>query len=570
MPAYIGHYSMDAPSIALPTMTNGLDGWDAIPFTQPTREMALLSASRQGPRAFGTLVMYPRYARAGGISEGIGRTFYGGVILTPTTLSLGLVLTAKYYSLSLWNLTGYDQKMLDWHINGLDNTTLANSDGYPVRYGPRGYREYLLTIGASGGSQLIGGVAFHFEGMEALTTSITGTRLVVFAFEPNWRDAPTESLEWMTDVIDSYNGSEQRLSLRQFPRRALKYLFTMETKNKVSTFESYMFGWQAKVFALPVWTDLKPLAANVPVGSTTAAIYTAFQDYSVGGMLIFWRDYQTWEVLDIDSLTASAITFKKPTTMPWRIGDRVAPARLARLGSTVQVSRPNASVAETTLDWFYEVSGAICPNRLGNSTWPQYQGLDVLTLIPNGIDSEDVFSCALETVDVGKGAWATYGHTDCGVPITRPYRWLLKSRQEIANFLAFLETRRGRHIPFWMPSWSQDMESIQVVGPSDTTLLIKNIAYTQIMKLHPNRRDLVFYFSDNSAPMFRHITGCSDPSNGTEVIAMDASLGKLVYPRDFRGISFLNYVRLDSDSVEITWISASSAEVTFRVREVMR
>ena len=571
MPAYIGHLSVNAPSIALQTMTNGLDGWNVIPFTQPNLEMALPSPSRQGPRAFGTLVMYPRYACAGGISEGVGRTFYGGVILTPTTLNLGLVLTAKYVTASLWNLTGYDQVLLNWQVVGLDNTTVTNADGYPVRYGPRGYREYLITVGASGSTQIAGCVTFHFEGMNALTTAITGTRLVVFGFQPNWREPVIESLEWLTDILESHNGTEQRLALRQFPRRAMRYLFTFETPNKVSMFEGYLFGWQAKVFALPVWTDWRPLAVNLPVGSTSVSTYTSFLDYGPGSMLILWRDYAHWEVVDVASFTASAITFKKPTTMPWRIGDRLAPVRLARLGKSIQVSRPTSSLAEATLSFFYEVPTAVAQNRIGTSTWPQYQGLDVLTQPPNATeDGEDAFECDMETVDVGKGPWAVYGHTDCGVPVSRSYRWLLKSRQEIANFLAFLEARRGRHVPFWMSSWSMDLELLQALGSADTTLLVKAIAYTQILKHHANRSDLVFYFQDGSAPVFKHITGSVDPGNGTEVIALDSSFGRILAPTDFKAISFLTFGRLEGDSIEISWHSDSIAEVSFRVREVLK
>ena len=44
--------------------------------------------------------------------------------------------------------------------------------------------------------------------------------LPVFAFEPNWRDGVTETLEWLTDVLQSkISGYEQRRSVRITPRR---------------------------------------------------------------------------------------------------------------------------------------------------------------------------------------------------------------------------------------------------------------------------------------------------------------------------------------------------------------
>jgi hypothetical protein len=286
-------------------------------------------------------------------------------------------------------------------------------------------------------------------------------------------------------------------------------------------------------------------------------------------MMIFWRDYKTWEVVEIDTLTPTTVTFKKPTTLSWSIGDRVIPVRLARLSSTATINRPSSTLAEASLEFFYEVNEGTSANRLGTSTWPQYQGMDVLTQAPNAVDEqEDSVTCDLLTVDASKGAWATLGRMDSGLTITRPYSWLLKTRQEIANFLAFLETRKGKANDFWMPSWSKDMQTVQTVSPTDISLTIDSIGYTQMIKNHASRSDLAFFFADNSAPAYRHITASADPSDGTETISISSALGKTVPITGFAAISFLNLCRLDADSIEIEWHSDSIATVSFRITEV--
>ena len=542
--------------------------WNKIPESHTVYGLTL--KDRMASKSFVLPTTVPKTLFAANILHGPDDTFYGDVILSPTNINLGLVLTAKYYTLSLWNLTGYSQALTDWVINGLDGTTVTNDDGSPVQFGPLTYRKYLLTVTANGTSNLLGNVTFHFVSQPDLVCTITGTRTVVFSFNPNWRDPVIESMEWLTDVVTAYDRTEQRLALRQFPRRSLKYLFTFENQNKVSMMEAQLFGWMSKVFVLPVWTDWQRLTANVVAGAMTAPISTPLRDYTPGCMMIFWRDYKTWEVMEIESISSMAVNFTKATTLSWAIGDRVIPVRLARLTNTATINRPTSTLTEASLEFFYEVNTGSSTNRNGVSTWPQYLGADVLMQVPNvaDADQEDAISFDLKTVDASKGPWWTYGNVDSGITITRPYSWLLKTRQEIANFLAFLEMRKGKSVPFWMPSWSQDMESLQVVNPNDISLLINGIGYTQMIKHHASRSDLVFRFVDGSTPVYKHITASADPSNGTETISIDSAFGKTIPMGGFASISFLNLCRLDADSIDIQWHSDSIATVSFRICEV--
>ena len=105
---------------------------------------------------------------------------------------------------------------------------------------------------------------------------------------------------------------------------------------------------------------------------------------------------------------------------------------------------------------------------------------------------------------------------------------------------------------------------------TDVNILIKNIGYTRYIKQHTNRLNLIFYPTDNSAPIIKTITGCAESSNNTETISLDSSFGVIKKPTDFKAISFLTYCRMDQDAFELTWHSDSIATMTFRVREVLK
>lgn len=570
MATFNGVSLVDLQRITQSELSNALGGFlsDAVALAMLRSPEPLATSAP----SIGSPVAYPQTVFSGQYSPGIDQEFYGHIIVNPRALDLGLVLSAKLFTIGVWNLTGYDQRLLSWTLVGLDGTTITNPDGYPVRYGPQAYRAYQVTVGTTGAAQISGSIVFNFEGISTGSdTTITGSRLIVFSFEPNWREPVVENLEWLTDVLTSYNDREQRLMLRQDPRRAMRYLYTFESQNKVNFFQGLLWGWQQRVFVVPVWTDWQYLSQNISIGTTIINVNTLLRDFATSNLVLLWRDYLTWEIVEVLTLSSTQITLKKATNSAWTTKDRIIPIRLGRLSKNIQISRPTSTLAEATLSFSYEVGSAVGSNRLGTSTWLQYQSLDVLTLPPNTAsgDLEETYERDFDTVDQGKGAWFISDHSD-GPMVSRPYKWLLKTRQEIMNFLAFLEVRKGKAIPFWMPTWSKDMEQVQDIGAADLNILIKNIGYTRYIKNHVNRSVLIFYPADNSTPIIRTITGCAESSNNTETLSLNTSFGVLKKPADFKAISFLAYCRMDQDNFELTWHTDSVMEVGFNVREVLQ
>jgi hypothetical protein len=257
--------------------------WDLVPYAQAA---VVMSDAKAGTKTFHDAAIYPKSVNAGHTSEGIAQELYGHIIVNPRALDLGLVLSAKLFTIGVWNLTGYDQRLLSWTINGLDGVTVTNPDGYPVRYGPGAYRDYQVTVGTDGQATIAGSITFNFEGISTgADTTVTGSRLIVFSFEPNWREPVVESLEWLTDVLTSHNDREQRLALRQDPRRAMKYLYTFETQNKVNLFQGLLWGWQQRVFVVPVWTDWQFLSANIGIGTTAINVSTQLRDFATSTLV---------------------------------------------------------------------------------------------------------------------------------------------------------------------------------------------------------------------------------------------------------------------------------------------
>jgi len=106
-----------------------------------------------------------------------------------------------------------------------------------------------------------------------------------------------------------------------------------------------------------------------------------------------------------------------------------------------------------------------------------YLGLTVLNVEPNR--REDVThlyrrkKLRLQS-RVGKFTEADQGET---ARVTRRFHWFLDGITRIDEFRTFLDTRKGRLVPFWVPTWHRDLALAQTRLASDNDLIIRWVGY---------------------------------------------------------------------------------------------
>lgn len=151
----------------------------------------------------------------------------------------------------------------------------------------------------------------------------------------------------------------------------------------------------------------------------------------------------------------------------------------------------------------------------------------------------------------------------------RPFLWTCFSRPEITAMLAFLDERKGRAIPFWLPSYQQDLTLNDDLAQSASSATINWIGYT----LHQfagsgARRHLAFYAVGGGTMFFAKVTNATDPNNGvTESLALGTPASRL-FPATSTIVSFLKLCRLDDDTAQWTWRSRDHAEAVLQFREL--
>lgn len=197
-----------------------------------------------------------------------------------------------------------------------------------------------------------------------------------------------------------------------------------------------------------------------------------------------------------------------------------------------------------------------------------YLGLNVLEVQPNRAkDPRRSFLRSLTKMDAGTGK--TTVQDRAGISRSElEFDWFLDGRTEIATLQAFILARKGRAVPFWVPSWRHDLVLNQDAGAIDTSITVKDTGFLKYQFPQTSRRQIAMVLQ-NGTFIYRQITGATNPGNGTEVLTLNAALGTAV-PAATTMVCFLHLVRLASDVVDVLWHHQNLAEASMRFTEVPR
>lgn len=381
--------------------------------------------------------------------------------------------------------------------------------------------------------------------MPVETTLIAGEQCAPFLYRPD--GAILERLEWLTDVIPSFDGREQRVRLRAFPRRTFEFAFGL-TKRERRTAENLLHSWQARAFAVPVWVDSQAIGAPLTAGATTIAIDTTMRDFMVDGILGVATGPHTFEIAQIDALADNLITLAAPLAAGWPAGAVVFPLRAARVPDELRLQRFDGETSYGRLR-FQCIDGSDWPAATGGTT---YRSHPVLTQVPNWTeDVEQGFLRKLSAIDPGIGPLYV-DEESSGAILMQSHRWLLDGRAQIDAFRRWLYARQGRLSSFWLPTFAQDFKVVADIGATASTIDVEHCGYTDTIAQDIGRRDIMIELHGGTT-YFRRITNCVEVDANTERLSIDAQLGALVKPADIRSVSYCNLVRQDADAVELAW-----------------
>jgi len=475
--------------------------------------------------------------------------------VTPGSIDFANIVGNASRTINVWNAYAQSVTLTSIGATGAEGLTLSGQPAPPLTYSGYQDRDYTLTATTDGPPTVAASFVFNFSAGGSRTVTVAGRRVIAWWWRPTWDRGILERLEWKTDVLRSYNGREQRRKLRKGARRSVEFDVLISDADR-RQLETTVGGWQARVWALPVWWSARTPTAPISLGATSIAISTANSDFAAGGLAIVLAPDGTNEVVEIDTVGASALNLRRPTASAWSTLAQVFPAIPARMDQAVALARFTGSAAYLRAR-FTGTEPADFTAATPATTFLGYPAITARPLMAGEIGLG--MRRKVEEIDGDVGA--IYVDDEAGLPLLdQSHGWLAVTEGEAAALRGLLYLLAGRFGAVWLPSFADDFTVRANIAAGAAAIDVVHTNYGRYLVGTPGRNHLAIFLRSGAVSLHK-ISGSVEVDATTERLTLSPTVASSIATSDILAVSFLSLVRLGSDAVEVQHWTGESIEV---------
>lgn len=367
--------------------------------------------------------------------------------------------------------------------------------------------------------------------------------LPVWSIKPNWANGITERLGWLTDVLMSTFGPEQRRALRLSPRREFEMTF-----NPVDQSRSYFDLWLHRMgsfeFMVPLFHDMGRLTTDIIDGATALPFDTTYREHRIGDFaILIGDDAFTFDKVEISAIADDSITVVADgITRAWPAGTRIYPLRRSRISDESLLAALTHRVGEAQLQFQLNQENDIADEGVWDIT---YGGYPVISTEPNRRENLDLtFTRNSLVLDNDHGLRVL--NDDAGRAFTLQVdNRMMTGRAEHWAFRQMLYRLRGQQGSLWLPTFNRDIELSRDAAGTDSYLTVKKIGYAYTGGAVSGRQYV--YLPGGVVANINDVG--AEPTPAEEHLDLAAALGAALPAGTFG--SFMDTCRLVSDDIEI-------------------
>jgi hypothetical protein len=534
---------------------------------------------RNNTRGEGNTGRWQNIGKAPQDVKGIGFDYWEKVLLDPTVQNLGNVVSDTIFNATIRNTFRRDNRS----ITSIDNNAGAGItiDGStpPANLAPLADKVYIITV-TTDGPPTIEGTIDWVTNSGTLQLLITGTRIIIFPYTP--QSDIKETLRWLTDVVRSADGSEQRHSLRDDPRQSVAYEIVATSLANINKIKNLFVDWTSRVFGVPVWWYERSLRADVLTNDLTIYVRPGgldFADFRIGGLAMVFQENADGSVikdtLQIASIIKSvsspeseqdSITFATAVQNDYD-GDLatvvpVVPSILAAPAKQTTPSAANSSRFKMNFDMLEndpDIPG------VDNTAYPELDDFDgnptIIIDDKNSLDGtmlSEQWEQQLQRIDfkVGKFQQLTQ---ELRARRSTPFKWIVEDVNFEWDLRSLLYYLRGKLRNAWLPTHRHDFNVNTNIGISSSSFDVDNWDFAGFVDGGRPWAGCRIEKDDGSISYHR-ITSAVVIDTTTERINIDPPTTFAALVSEVIRVDLLILARMGSDDVTITheWVDAES------------
>jgi hypothetical protein len=537
----------------------------SVPVPKVGDQLSILNAATPaGTQGAGTITQQPT-DHDGYVDLAAGRDWFDKIIILARNYALGIILSEVQRDIEVYN--SYRRVIQNWNsftINADTGVTVPDFPSLPTDMNPQSGYVGTLTIAVQGPPTINGTLVFNFVGLGDFTIPITGQRAIMIPFQP---ETPfNERLVFETDVILRINGKEQRFALRDTPRQVFDSLYRLDGHDRRAIL-SILFDAQGRAAGLPMWHEPTWTTGAISVSDTTINVEsTAYADWRDDSIGIVWEDSESFEALEVDSFTSTTITFKSAFQNAFPSGAMVMPVRTAFFERDLRGSRPPKNLQTISIRYAVLDNDKDLSSTSAFSTYRSKVFLDE----GNWIDGElsESITNSLKRIDGSVGSFSVLSDWDASRRIHRKV-FHCGSRKRLWEVRQLLHALRGRTISFYIPTFYEDLEPTDGIIDSSTSIKIKNIKYTDLVRNRSPKGDIQVLLTDGTK-MNRQVTNSTELSATEEQLTVDTQWGTTATLAQIERVCYIEKIRFDSDEILLEHFDANGqARVSAPVKAVL-
>lgn len=293
------------------------------------------------------------FQKNGGTAPVHGLAVLGRIHVIPRRYDLGAVVSEQEAEVEVWNADIQRAQILEEiTVDGPTGIEVLDHLGLPAHFPASDSQVYLVKALTDGDALIDNLITWVFTDVDPSGTNLRllGFRLIPFPFPPNWAQPVTETFGFMTDIIVSYRGMEQRIQLRAVPVGTIRYSTLLGELRDAQMANAILFGNQARAFGVGRWQFQAGLQQDATAGEHEVICDTSDIPHEPGGMVLLWADPYRWEVQTIESVLADRLVLNFGLIRSWTAGETVVlPVVVGRLSSDEAFTWNSLAIGSTAL-----------------------------------------------------------------------------------------------------------------------------------------------------------------------------------------------------------------------------